>query len=129
MFSAQRDSSWRLQTGNLKQTIEERKARQETAKCSWEICGLTDTRTNAKFSPVFQYLCKSDSCGPKTVGGVSGPGQQIGKGLLQAVRHFGPAKLQARDQLAQQELQQLQWGMENLTQEPFEVQLRTFKKS
>ena len=50
---------------------------------------------------VFQYLDEGDSCSPRAAGGVSSPGQQVGKCHLQAVAYLSPSKAQTWDELAQ----------------------------
>lgn len=49
---------------------------------------------------VLQYLYEGRNCGPNASSGVSGPGKQIRKGLLQAVGHLSSAQPYTWDQLA-----------------------------
>ena len=94
-----------------------------------KICGLTPAvillLVSNFQSNVLQYLYEGSGRNPEAAGWVSGSGQQVGPGLLQAVGHLSPAQTQTWDQLAQQEPQQLQGGLENLCKEPVDVKLNT----
>lgn len=64
-----------------------------------------------------QYQYEGRGRGPYPARRLSGPGQQVGPGLLQAVGDLGPALAETRDELAEQQPQQLQGGVENLGRE------------
>lgn len=53
--------------------------------------------------------------GPYPSRRLSGPGQQVGPGLLQTVGDLGATLAETRDDLAQQQPQQLQGGVEDLS--------------
>lgn len=63
---------------------------------------------------VGRYQYEGQGCGPYPACRLPGPGKQVGPRLLQAVGDLSPARAQTRDELAQQQPQQLQGGVENL---------------
>lgn len=73
-------------------------------QCSW----CQDNTT------IQQYQYEGRGCGADAAGRLSSPGEQVWPSLLQAVVRFGLALPKIWDQLAQQQPQQLQGGVENL---------------
>lgn len=71
----------------------------------------------AKQQEVEQYQYEGGGRGPYPARRLPGPGQQVGPGLLQAVGDLGPTLAETRDELAEQQPQQLQGGVENLRRE------------
>lgn len=59
---------------------------------------MNDVESNC--TSVLQYLYEGRNCGPNASSGVSSPGQQVRKGLLQAVGHLSLAQPYTWDQLA-----------------------------